>query len=762
MRRDLLASVVAGAMMVVGIGFLAFRLSSPRDKPDAGSVLTEDPTSSISPDMVPRSPVYEPRLTFDSSGFSVVGGLIPKWDGGATLDEIATLWTHAGHEAIRKVDLQLERNDLPPDKQVELGLMRAILLHYEAEPYQAYDQLLKVRELVAAHGGLAKGWMATVVYLQGVTAFRCGETDNCIHCRGEGSCIFPISRSAVHTNPHGSRLAVQHFSEYLEWFPDDQAVRWLLNLAHMTLGEHPHQVDPRFLIEDRIESEFAIGEFREIGDLVGVNRFNQAGGAIMDDFDNDLLLDIVTTSFDPTQSMSFLRNDGKGRFREATRTSGLIKQLGGLYCVQADFNNDGFIDIYVPRGAWLLSPIRPTLLQNNGDGTFLDVTREAGMLDPVNSNSAAWGDFDNDGNVDLYVCCERQPNRLLRSRGNGTFEEIAKPAGVQGSGAKFCKGATWLDFDNDNNSDLFITYYQGTAQLLRNEADGSFRDVTNDMGIDGPAAGFSCWSWDYDNDGWLDIFATCYDLQLEAVAAGWKGEPHQLRSNRLFRNDGGKRFIDRTREAGLDHVYGTMGSNFGDFDNDGFPDMYLGTGEPRLETLIPNRMLRNIEGEFFADITASSRTGHLQKGHGVSCGDWNRDGQTDLFVETGGAGNGDRFHNVLFHNPGHSHAWLSIRLSGTLSNRSAFGARISVITEGDRTQTIHRHVTTGSSFGANPLEQHIGLGSESKVSTLEIYWPASQTTQVFHDIAVNQHLHITENEPTYRIFNIPPIPLPEE
>ena len=156
------------------------------------------------------------------------------------------------------------------------------------------------------------------------------------------------------------------------------------------------------------------------------------------------------------------------------------------------------------------------------------------------------------------------------------------------------------------------------------------------MGIDGPRSGFSCWAWDYDNDGWLDIFATCYDFTLADVVKGLLGQPHSRLSNRLFHNVNGNRFENKTKEAGLDMVFATMGSNFGDFDNDGFLDFYLGTGGPDLSTLVPNRMFKNVAGQRFADITASSRTGNLQKGHSVSCGDWDRDGDVDVFIQMGG------------------------------------------------------------------------------------------------------------------------------
>src|SRR5262249_1270174 len=158
-------------------------------------------------------------------------------------------------------------------------------------------------------------------------------------------------------------------------------------LAHMTLGEYPDKVDPRFLVRlDHFDkSEFDIGQFRDIGHLVGVNRLNQAGGAIMEDFHNEGLLDIVITPMDPTEHMVLFRNKGDGAFEDRTEEAGLIGQVGGgLNCVQTDYNNDGHMDIFIPRGAWLKCPVRPSLLRNNGNGTFSDVTEVAGLEQPMN------------------------------------------------------------------------------------------------------------------------------------------------------------------------------------------------------------------------------------------------------------------------------------------------------------------------------------------------------------------------------------------
>jgi hypothetical protein len=193
-----------------------------------------------------------------------------------------------------------------------------------------------------------------------------------------------------------------------------------------------------------------------------------------------------------------------------------------------------------------------------------------------------------------------------------------------------------------------------------------------------------------------------------------------------------------------------MGCNFADFDNDGFLDIYFGTGTPPYSMLVPNRMFKNVEGKRFADITLASGTGHLQKGHGVACGDWRHSGLVDLFVELGGATSGDRFRNVLFENPGQGNHSLTVKLVGRKTNRAAIGARIKAVVAGPAPNTFYRHVTSGSSFGANPLRQTVGLGKATTVERLEIYWPTSGTTQVFRDVPADRAIEITEFAKDYR------------
>jgi hypothetical protein len=763
-RLTLLEFTVALAIVAVAVtlGRGAWKLSRTEFNPHP--VEQVQPTAAST---VPSNGLeigYSKRLRFvDSSGFAALRFMMPKWEPDASLKEISDVWTGAGHRAIEGIDQELAGSALTEGERIVKFVMKSALLNCEGESRKSYEVLEQLRAYVQSDKRRARSVLSSVIYYQAVAALRRGEDENCIMCRGDSSCIIPISPTAIHTNPEGSRLAIRHFTEYLDQFPDDLEVAWLLNLAHMTLGEYPDRVDFRYRLDLRqfFHSEFDIGKFRDVGHLVGVNRFNQAGGAIMDDFDNDGLLDLAVTTWDATQPMSYYRNSGDSKFEDRSKQAGVTDQLGGLVCYQADYDNDGWLDVVIPRGAWLTIAIRPTLLRNDRTGRFIDVTPEAGLLAPLNSNAAAWADFDNDGLIDLFVACERQENRLYRNLGNGKFEDVAASASVQGDAKRFCKGCAWIDYDNDDYPDLFVNNLSEHAHLYHNNRNGTFTDVNLAMGIDGPLRGFSCWSWDYDNDGWLDIFATCYDRSLGDVVKGLLGEHNPLHTTRLYRNKGGKEFVNETAKAGLDMVFATMGSNFGDFDNDGFLDMYLGTGEPSIATLIPNRMFKNVGGERFAEITASSGTGHLQKGHGVACGDWDRDGDVDVFAQTGGAVNGDKYHNVLFQNPGQGNHWLTVKLVGNKSNRAAIGARIKVVTTGKKPLTVHRHVSSGSSFGGNPLQQTIGLGKATRVARIEVRWPTSGTTQVFRDIPADQAIEVTEFAESFRPLGWKPLPQPQ-
>ena len=191
-----------------------------------------------------------------------------------------------------------------------------------------------------------------------------------------------------------------------------------------------------------------------------------------------------------------------------------------------------------------------------------------------------------------------------------------------------------------------------------------------------------------------------------------------------------------------------MGCNYGDLDNDGWLDFYVGTGNPSFAMLIPNRMFRNEKGKLFQDVTTSGGFGHLQKGHGVSFGDIDHDGDQDIYSVIGGAFTGDNYMNVLFENPGNENKWLTLKLVGQASNRSALGSRIKVIvtTQDGSKRMIHRTVSAGGSFGASPFRQEIGLGKVKSINSVEIFWPYSGEKQIYHNLDTNTCYLIKEND----------------
>jgi hypothetical protein len=200
-----------------------------------------------------------------------------------------------------------------------------------------------------------------------------------------------------------------------------------------------------------------------------------------------------------------------------------------------------------------------------------------------------------------------------------------------------------------------------------------------------------------------------------------------------------------------------MGANFGDLDNDGFLDLYFGTGDMSYEGLDVKLMFRNLEGLGFEDVTSPSGTGHLQKGHGVSFADYDGDGDLDLFVELGGATPGDQAYNALFRNPGSGRHWLKVKLIGTRTNRAALGAsiRVDLANPDGGTRSIHRTIGNNSSFGGNSLVETIGLHDATRVDALTVSWPTSRTTQTFHGLAVDQAIEITEGSNSPRVLHRP-------
>jgi hypothetical protein len=710
---------------------------------------------------VPQVPLVSARF-LDDSGFQVAGELTPEIVDRGSLEEARSV-VRARAESGRAILLkQLAQLDAMPGGRSGHARRRAILqtkiamlFLYEGRFEGGAGWLEKAAE---ENPGMPADLKANLGALRGVAALRRGEVDNCVACLGPSSCIFPIAPEARHQQISGSREAILHFRAYLNQRPEDLGARWLLLIAAMTLGEYPDAIPAELRLPPGLfDSTLDIGRFKNIAPLVGLDTRgpNMFGGSIFDDFTGDGLPDVFVSSADCDLDAALFVNRGD-RFEDRGSASGLAGQTMAANASHADFDNDGHLDVLLLRGGWE-APYRLSLLRNKGGGTFEDVTVAAGLAAPIQSQSGAWGDFNNDGFVDLYVAGEQLPERpdsryncrLYRNNGNGPFTDVAERAGVTNGG--FAKGAAWGDYDGDGWPDLYVSNMRGENRLYHNNGDGTFTDLAPALGVTEPQDSFSCWFWDYDNDGRLDIFVAGFRGFLYDAIADALGRPNAGEHPRLFRNLGAPGFRDVAGDVGLKRVFLPMGSNCGDIDNDGYLDVYLGTGLPNYSALVPNVMLKNAQGRRFEDVSVSSGTAHLQKGHGVSFADWDGDGDLDLFEEMGGAAPGDRAHNVLFQNPGHRRHWLALKLVGTKTNRAAIGAKLRVDIKGrdGATRSIFREVSAGSSFGGNSFVQHIGLGTAEKAEAVEVYWPVSRARTVFRDVRGDRTIVITEGAPSY-------------
>jgi hypothetical protein len=704
------------------------------------------------------------RTVVDTSGLVEIAGssrLVDPTDLGA----LCTAKQEVVGIARRKTEAELRElgewsDPITDEKKSALLRLLGVAASFEGDMDTAAQKFGAARDLlaplVAEYPDLRPRLLALEETL-GTAHMRRGEIDNCLVNPSADRCIFPLRAGGHHHRPQGAEDARKSFEAYLARDPGDLEVRWLLNLAYMVLGRYPQDVPKDQLIPpDLFKSEAEMPRFLDVSGATGIGHMDIAGGTIADDFDGDGLPDVVFSSVDRCAPLRLYRNRGNGTFEDRSDRAGIGAQLGGINLVQTDFDNDGRLDVYVMRGGWEV-PMRNSLLRNNGDGTFTDVTQKAGLLSGGHAtHSAAWADFDNDGLVDLYVGHEFSPSQLFRNRGDGTFEDVTARAGV--GKTAFTKGVTWGDYDNDGWRDLYVSNMFGENFLYHNNGDGTFTDVAAKLGVEKPLTSFTTWFFDYDNDGWLDLFVVSFPPSVAEFVKHYLKIPPIAETLMLYHNNGDGTFTDVTARVGLDRVVPAMGANFGDLDNDGYLDMYLGTGTPSLAALMPNIMLKNDLGRRFLDVTEATGTGHLQKGHGVAFTDLDDDGNEEVILNVGGAVPGDRYDEAVFLNPGgYGNNWVSLRLVGVKTNRAAIGARIRLTLSGvgEGSALRYREVTSGGSFGASSLAQHIGLGKATRIATCEVYWPASRTTQTFHDLPMNRFLEIREGDPSWRDRKLP-------
>ncbi|WP_428329760.1 CRTAC1 family protein [Mucilaginibacter sp.] len=637
----------------------------------------------------------------------------------------------------------------------------------EQRSVQIYEDMLKNMDFMDINNIMPDVAMAYM---------RVGERTNCMLNHNGSSCVFPIKDEGIHRIKTGSQKAIETYKAILTNNPADLESKWLLNIAYMTLGEYPKNVPPQFLIPGLdADTAYKVKQFTDMAADLGLNINGRAGGIIVDDFNNDGYLDIVTSGWGLDDPMHYFQNNKDGTFSDLTAQSGLKGITGGLNIQQTDYNNDGNTDIFVLRGAWNTQGYgnQPSsLLRNNGDGTFTDVTIPSGLLFFHPTQAAVWADFNNDGWLDVFIGAENSgvmdmggthPCMLYINNHDGTFTNVAQNAHC--AIASYVKGVTSADFNNDGWPDIFISTMDGKKYLLKNKCKKGkgvdFEDVTASSGIDkNKASTFTTWFYDYNNDGWPDIMVADYHFNKSLgyySAAEALGKPVPDAGNiYLYKNNHDGTFTDVTRQTGLNKVVFSMGANFGDIDNDGYPDMYFGTGNPDFKSLVPNKLFKNIGGEKFVDVTISARVGNLQKGHGVAFADFRNDGNQDIFIEMGGAFKGDSYTSSLYVNPGQgNNNWIGLKLEGVKANRAAIGSHIKLtFTENGIKRSVYKDVNSGGSFGSSPLRQEMGIGQAKVIDDIEITWAGTQTVQHFKNIKPNQFLHITEGNNTTEVIKL--------
>jgi hypothetical protein len=480
------------------------------------------------------------------------------------------------------------------------------------------------------------------------------------------------------------------------------------------------------------------------------------GGVALFDYDNDGRLDIFFTNGallqdpmpknaqpdkrDPRFWNRLYHQKSDGSFEDVTERAGLRGEGYSMGAAAADFDGDGFTDLYVTGYG------SGQLYRNRGDGTFEDVTRKTNAIINGWSTSAGWFDYDRDGRLDLFVarymdwdfergalyCGSPQvraychPDNfkgaspvLLHQKSDGTFEDVSMKAGVADPEGKSL-GVAFADFDNDGLSDVFVANDNARQFLFRNKGDGTFEDTAllAGVGYDENGKSFSGMgvdAADYDNDGLVDVFVTA--LSNETYP--------------LFRNNGDMTFAYATSSAGVGLVtipFSGWGTRFVDFDNDGLRDIFVAQGHV-LDTIEkttgflaykqPLLLMRNT-GKGFVNVSASAGLTQTLAARGAAFGDIDNDGDTDVVVaQTDGPA-------ILLRNNGTKNHWLGLALAGPKGNRQGLGARVSV-TDSSGARQVFDVTASGSYLSSNDPRLVVGLGEKMAVRTIEVRWPDGKT-----------------------------------
>jgi len=465
--------------------------------------------------------------------------------------------------------------------------------------------------------------------------------------------------------------------------------------------------------------------FTDVSARAGFFGENSSWSAAWADYDGDGNVDVMTIAHLHSPSQLW-HNNGDGTFSDATSQAGLISLDGDAHgAVWADFDGDGYVDLYISKGTDKTLPVNYNdLWRNNGDGTFTNIASSAGVTGIGRRNRGSYAvDYDRDSDLDIFATSFAREagggiNVLFRNDGDLKFTDVGSEAGL-GRDAIENRTSAWADFDGDGLIDVLITKSCG---LFKNRGDGTFADVTATAGIISSVHSEGAAWGDYDNDGDSDLYVN-------------QGVSNQ---GVLYRNNGDGTFADVTTESRVFNLGGALGATWGDYNNDGYLDLYIvnsqGAGKP-------NKLFQNNGDGTFRDAAALAKVEAKEGGRGTDASfiDYDNDGFLDLFVCNGGGGTLGPY--LLYRNNGNSNGWLKVVLTGTRSNRSGLGAKL-FLTAGGKTQ--FREYTGQHYMAQNYVPIHFGLGQATIVDSLTIQWP-SGITQKLNDIAINQTLPVIES-----------------
>lgn len=462
---------------------------------------------------------------------------------------------------------------------------------------------------------------------------------------------------------------------------------------------------------------FAQDAFSEIMSIREISFKGENRGVAFGDYDNDGDEDLYISIINGPNQL--YENLGNGQFVNVAQAAGVAFGSGSRSSVWGDINNDGWLDLYVSN-----NEKNDALYLNNGDGTFTDMTLDAGIINvgarPLSVNMC---DVDLDGFVDIYVANFRKENILFRNNGNLTFSNYTYPYNVRDDSHSM--GAVFFDYDNDGDSDLYLTHDGGIPNILyQNNGKGYFTDVSAQTGTNYAGQGMGTDFGDVNNDGFFDLYVT------------------NLYENVLYLNNGDGMFTDIANSAGVDDYGMGWSTNFVDFDNDGKLDIYVANDS--YFSPYPNVLYRNLGNLTFENVSQSV-VAAMGGTYGSASADVNNDGFPDLAIANSGPNDVSR----LFQNVGNSNNWIGFHLEGTQSNRAAIGARVTIEDESGLRQMDE--VTSGSGFAAqNSLRLHFGTGANLSVRSVTVRWP-SGLQQEFANLETGAYYKILEGGEPERI-----------